>query len=93
MISGAVIGYNTLMSPPTSQAGLIEQAWVKHFSLTEKHLHLYKPYELFGLRRPLWIIPTDASFSRDDRDLLIHITLPKSAYASVFVEELVELQK
>ncbi len=85
-ITWPLIGYNTLLNPSDTEAGKYEWGRRKHFDLTEEHLHLYKPYKLFGLRRPLRVVPTDADHQRQGNDLLLHFTLPKSAYASVVVD-------
>lgn len=85
-ITWPIIGYNTLLSPATTEAGKYEGGRRKHFWLTEEHLHLYKPYKLFGLRRSLRAMPTDGEFKWQGNDLLLHFILPKSAYASVVVD-------
>lgn len=90
LITWPIIWYNTLMSPAETQAGKYEAGRRKHFGLTEEHLHLYKPYKLFWLRRPLRALPTDHDFKRQGNDLLLHFILPKSAYASVVVDQLLD---
>jgi tRNA(Glu) U13 pseudouridine synthase TruD len=77
------------MNPADTEAGKYEWGRRKHFELTEEHVHLYKPYKLFWLRRSLRVFPTDADHKRQGNDLLLHFTLPKSAYASVVVDLLV----
>ncbi len=89
-ITWPLVWFNTLLSPKDTPAWSYEQGRIKHFELTEDHLHLYKPYNLFGLRRSLWVIPTNSSFKRQWNDLLLQFTLPKSAYASVVVELLTQ---
>lgn len=89
-ITGPLLGYNTLLSPKESVSGKYEQGWIKHFELTEDNLHLYKPYELYGLRRPLWVFPQEYSLKRQWNDLLLQFTLPKSAYASVVIDLMLE---
>ena len=88
-ITGPLLGYNTLMNPADTEAGKYEWGRRKHFWLTEEHVHLYKPYKLFWLRRSLRVFPTDGDYKRQGNDLLLHFTLPKSAYASVVVDLLV----
>ena len=89
-ITWPMIWYNTLLSPKNTPAGSYEQWRIKHFWLTEEHLHLYKPYKLFWLRRPLRVIPTQPKRTWQDNDLLVQFTLPKSAYASVVIDLLIE---
>lgn len=90
MITWPLVGYNTLLNPESTESGKYESGRRKHFELTEEHLHLYKPYKLFWLRRSLRVMPTDHDFKRQGNDLLLHFTLPKSAYASVVVDMLIE---
>lgn len=92
-ITWPLLWYNTLLSPTTSIIGSYEQGWKRHFELTEDELQLYKAYKLYGLRRPLWVIPEDYKHSRQGNDLLLQFTLPKSCYASVLIDLVIESKK
>ena len=91
MVTGPMIGYNTPLSPLDSPANKIEQAWMKHFELTEKELYRYKEYKLFGMRRQLRVMAEEMSSKRQGDDLLLSFILPKSAYASILVDHLLEI--
>lgn len=89
-ITWALIGYNILLSPPLSVAGKLEQERLIHFELTPEHLHLFKTHKIFGLRRPLRVVPKSSTLTRQGNDLLLSFILPKSAYASVVVDSLLQ---
>lgn len=73
---------------PQTPAGILEKERKEHFEINKKVLQTYAEYGLFGLRRPIWVTPTKASYQRQGDDLLLQFTLPKGSYASVLVEEL-----
>ncbi len=78
-----------LKSPPAwSVAAKLEDEWKEHFEINNELLAIYKQKWIFWLRRPLRVIPQWMKHSRQGNHLLISFSLPKSAYASVLVEEL-----
>lgn len=65
--TGLILGYNMLLCPNGSKAffkdwELIKKSWVL------EHMETMKKYQLWGIRRPLWIIPQDFNFQWDAQD-------------------------
>lgn len=85
-ITGPFIGYNTILSPEDTKAWELETHWLDHFEIDEDSMWIYKKISLYGLRRPLWVIPDWLKHSWQWNDILIQFTLPKSAYASTLID-------
>jgi tRNA(Glu) U13 pseudouridine synthase TruD len=50
----------------------------------------YQDYAVYGLRRPMWVYPTQTSARYVGDDMLVDFTLPSGSYASIVVDRLME---
>lgn len=75
---------------PNSVIGKQEKAFLEKNNLSEKTMGKYRDYPVYGLRRALWIYPTQTSVKYLHDDMLIDFTLPSGSYASIVVDRLME---
>jgi len=65
---------------------ILKQEW-----LTVNVLANFKKFKVFGIRRPIKVIPSDLRYKWDKNDLLLMFELPSWSYASVLVSWLDKL--
>ncbi len=86
--TGPVAGFDTVVAPQGTEAGDIEVAFVQQEDLKPQNMKIFRDMKIFGLRRPLWVTPSDVRVRYQGDDLLIDFTLPSGSYASVPVDAL-----
>jgi len=86
--TGPVVGYNLLMCPPKSTAGLREQSLLDHYKLNAQTLQKFKEYKIYGIRRSLRVFPDNVKMKFQGDDLLIRFALPSGTYASVLIDDM-----
>ena len=75
-------------------AGKLEDDIARQSGISKKEEAGFQKFQLFGIRRPIIIYPTDLTRKRTkDKNLLISLTLPSGSYASVFVEYVEKILK
>lgn len=89
MLTGPVPWYNQPLAD--RQAGEVEKWFLQRHHLDATSMKVYQQFRLYGLRRALWVFPTDTSVRYQRDDLLIDFTLPAGSYASILVDKLDEV--
>ena len=88
LITAPVVGYNLLTPEITTAAGKLEQKFLSDQGISIKIMTAFKTHGIFGLRRPFWALPQQASYHFDGDDVCMQFTLASGVYASVLIEEL-----
>lgn len=87
-LTGPVPWYDLLLPTPTSDAGRYEHDFIKSQWIKEKHSKIFGDWNVYGLRRRLWIQPTQTQVRRQWDDILLDFTLPAGSYASTLVDSM-----
>jgi len=88
LVTAPVIWYNLLLAPLSTTAGIREKSFLDSQWLNPKSLNLCMEYKIFGIRRPIWVIPQKVKISHQGDDILLNFWLPSWSYASIMIEEL-----
>ena len=88
VVTAPVIWYNLLLAQPSTAAGIREKSFLDSQWLTTKSLNLCMEYKIFGIRRPIWVLPQKVKISHQGDDILLNFWLPSWSYASIMIEEL-----
>ena len=88
VVTWPVPGYNMPMPILQSVVGQQETAFLAKNDLDPKTMKKYQDYAVYGLRRPMWVFPTQTGARYVGDDMLVDFTLPAGSYASIVVDEL-----
>lgn len=88
--TGPVLGRNLPLPPASTKAGQREAKFLEEYLKDKAMFAQFSAHKIFGLRRPLWVIPSKANAQYHGDDLQITFTLPSWAYASIVFDELTE---
>ena len=87
-VTGPVAGHNCAITDPQTEAGKWEQSRRARHHLDAQSMRKYSSYPVYGLRRPIWVLPTQTKVWYKGDDLLIDFTLPSGSYASLVFDAL-----
>ncbi len=76
-----------LLCPNGSKAFFKDWELIKKSNILE-YMDSIKKNQLWGIRRPLWIIPKNFSYKWDTSTLCFNFTLPTGAYATVLLSSI-----
>ncbi|MDR2541154.1 MAG: tRNA pseudouridine(13) synthase TruD [Candidatus Peribacteria bacterium] len=85
-----MLGWNLLLAPSGSKARVRDDQLLELAEFDEHALEVCKTYQLWGLRRPLWVFLHDLQWSWEGDDLLLHFSLPTGSYATVLLAFILE---
>ena len=88
LLSWPMIGHNLLVCPMGTAASKAEIQRLKSHEVSFADLVRFIPSQTFGVRRPLWCMPSHFSRSRSWKQLVLQVDLPPGSYASVLVDQL-----
>ncbi len=87
-----MLGFNMLTPPIDSKAYFRDIELIKKTEYESLGIKIAKKYKIYGFRRPLWTIPKNLKYSRDEnkkdkfkKDLVLSFFLPTGSYATVFL--------
>lgn len=70
-------------------AATLEQAVFAKAGLSQQLLHRFKPFGLYGIRRPILLFPQNLTYKRWAQAVLtLSFSLPSGAYATVLIDQL-----
>jgi tRNA(Glu) U13 pseudouridine synthase TruD len=81
--TGPVPWFDTIIPLKGTESGESEFAFLQEQWLNDHHMQIFREMKIYGLRRALWVTPSDVWVRYQDDDLLIDFTLPSGSYASV----------
>jgi tRNA(Glu) U13 pseudouridine synthase TruD len=87
-LTGPVLGYDLLLPDSSTPAWKLEKDFFKEYDIDEKQMQIFKERKVFGLRRNLWVLPTDSTVRLQWDDILLDFTLPAGAYASTLIDSM-----
>jgi len=88
VITGPVVGYNLLICDKNSDAGIKEKSFLDARKIDSKKMIVFSEYHVYGIRRALWVFPSDVNMKFQGDDLLVSFALPSGTYASILVDEI-----
>lgn len=74
-VTAPVPGYNAPLCDPATDAGKLEQTFLKRVGATAEAMKVYQQEKVFGLRRNMLVKPTKTNVRYQRDDLLIDFTL------------------
>lgn len=82
--SAPIIGRNILLPPHQSPAFILEWEFLKALKFFE--LDAFDKFQLYGLRRPMFVVATNLEYSFDDQNnLTVKFFLPTWSYATILL--------
>lgn len=90
MMSGPIFGSDLFLPAEWSEAYEFEKKYIDEIGFWEKQKEVCKLYNLYGVRRALWIWPKDFGLEWDNDDLIFKFFLPTWSYATVLLWEIFE---
>ena len=93
VVAAPVRWYNTMLSLWTTQAGDFQKAFMQKNNINPKTFALFKTNKIYGLYRSIWTYPRETKLRFDWDDILLEFSLESWSYASIIVDELLEVIK
>jgi len=80
-----IMGENMLLPPNQSEAFKMERNFLKKIKFFE--LEAFNRFQLYGLRRPMWVMPQDLKYEFENNDdLVLKFFLPTGSYATILLK-------
>lgn len=89
-ITAPVFGDDTKLANPTTKIGELQKKFMEKYKINSEFFACYKKNKLFGIPRPIWVMPTETRVKYQGDDLLIEFSLPSGAYASILIYQMLE---
>lgn len=87
-----MLGFNMLTPPISSKAYFRDLELLEKIDYENLWINIAKKYNIYGFRRPLWTIPKNLKYSREEnkkdkfkQDLILSFSLPTGSYATIFL--------
>lgn len=80
-----MLWWNLLLAPKNSKARIRDDLLLELAEYNEQVVENFKLYQLWGIRRPLWVYMDDLEWSFEEDDLLLNFSLPTGSYATVLL--------
>ena len=93
IVTGPIPWYNVPLARPGTAAWDMEARHLGFNKLNQNTMWKYKEFRVYGLRRPLWVFPSNNRVKYIWDDLVIDFTLPAWSYASIVFDSLLEKLK
>ncbi len=90
LLTWPVLWWNVPLPSATSAAGQREAKFLQQYLKDKEMFEQFHTHKVFGLRRPLRVIPTKSDVRYEGDDLHISFTLPSWSYASIVFDKLNE---
>jgi tRNA(Glu) U13 pseudouridine synthase TruD len=91
VVAAPVRWYNTMISLWTTQAGDFQKAFMQKHNINPKTFALFKTNKIYGLYRSIWTYPRETKLRFDGDDILLEFSLESWSYASIIVDELLQV--
>lgn len=85
MVTGPMIWFNLIFPPHDTPAWTYEWKLTQDLEFWVKWVNVAREYNIYWIRRPLRVKPTDLEYSFDWDDLIISFWLPTWSYATVLL--------
>lgn len=83
--TGPILWFNLLLPPKDSVAYKLDRKLLEITKFLKQGILMSKKYNLFGVRRPLWVMPEHLTYKRDKDDIILSFDLPTGSYATVLL--------
>jgi tRNA(Glu) U13 pseudouridine synthase TruD len=87
-----MLGFNMLMPQKDSKSYFRDQELLTETDYANKWINIAKKYNIYWFRRPLWAIPKNLKYEREQnpkdkykKDLILSFSLPTGSYATTFL--------
>ena len=87
-----MLGFNMLLPQKDSKAYFRDLELLKETEYETKWINIAKKYNIYGFRRPLWAMPKNLKYEREQnqkdkfkQDLTLSFSLPTGSYATIFL--------
>jgi tRNA(Glu) U13 pseudouridine synthase TruD len=89
-ITWPVFGDDIALAKPNTKAGELQKKFIEKYKINSEFFACYKKNKLFGIPRPIWVMPTETRVRYQDDDLLIEFSLASGSYASILIYQMLE---
>lgn len=90
LITWPVFGDDTLLAKPWTKAWEFQKAFMQKNNINSDFFACFKKHKIFGIPRPIWIMPTESRVRYQWDDLLIEFNLSSWSYASILIHQMLE---
>lgn len=85
-----VLGRNVPLPPAKSAAGQREAKFFQKYLKDKEMFEQFRECKVFGLRRPLWVVPMQTEVKYKEDNMHVMFSLPSWSYASIVFDKLDE---
>ena len=85
-----VFWYDIQLPKENTKARSFQENFMKKHNINSDFLNCYKKHKIFGIPRPIRIMPNNTRVKYQWDDLLIEFSLSSGAYASILIHQLIE---
>ena len=92
-----MLGFNMLTPQKDSKSYFRDSELLKETEYAKKWINVAKKYNIYGFRRPLWAMPKNLKYEREQnpkdkfrQDLTLSFSLPTGSYATIFLGTIFE---
>lgn len=89
-ITWPVFGDDIALAKPNTKAGELQKKFMEKYKINSEFFACYKKNKLFGIPRPIWVMPSETRVRYQNDDLLIEFSLPSGSYASILIYQMLE---
>ena len=89
-ITWPVFWYDVLLAKPNTKAWEFQKKFIEKHKINSEFFDCYKKNKIFGIPRPIRVVPKNHHVRYQWDDLLMEFSLPSWSYASILIHQMLE---